>query len=44
MYRSEEYFQIAKDLIPDEQVPPIFVPSYNRPNPKILERLAVEPE
>lgn len=44
MYRSEQYFETAKQLITDDQVPPIFVPSYNRPDPKILKQLSVEPE
>lgn len=31
-------------MFSDDDVPPIFVPSYNRPNPIILSHLSVEPE
>lgn len=44
MYRSEIYFQKAKQMFKDSDVPPIFVPSYNRPNPIILQHLDVEPD
>ena len=44
MYRSQLYFEEAKKMFSDEDVPPIFVPSYNRPNPILLERLSKEPE
>lgn len=43
MNRSQEYFERAL-AIPDELVPPIFVPSYNRPNPRLFKQLATEPE
>ena len=44
MYRSQLYFEEAKKRFSDEDVPPIFVPSYNRPDPVILKHLEVEPE
>lgn len=44
MYRSQLYFEEAKKLFKDDDVPPIFVPSYNRSNPIILKHLEIEPE
>lgn len=43
-YRSELLYEYAKEHIRDEDVPPVFVPSYNRPDAKLLQRLFVEPE
>lgn len=43
-YRSELLYEYAKEHIRDQDVPPVFVPSYNRPDAKILQRLLVEPE
>lgn len=44
MYRSELLYEYAKEHIPDRDVPPVLVPSYNRPDAKLLQRLLVEPE
>lgn len=43
LYRSQLLYKWAKD-IPDEQVWPVFVPSYNRPEATLLKRLFSEPE
>lgn len=43
-YRSELLYEYAKEHIRDQDVPPILVPSYNRPDAKLLQRLLVEPE
>lgn len=43
-YRSELLYEYAKEHIRDQDVPPVFVPSYNRPDATILRRLLVEPE
>lgn len=43
-YRSEYLYEYAKEHIPDRDVPPILVPSYNRPDAKLLQRLIEEPE
>ena len=43
-YRSEFLYEYAKEHILDKDVPPILVPSYNRPDAKLLQRLLVEPE
>lgn len=37
-------YEYAKEHIRDQDVPPILVPSYNRPDAKLLQRLLVEPE
>lgn len=44
MYRSEYLYEWAKENIPDEMVWPVMVPSYNRPDAKLLQRLFSEPE
>ena len=44
MYRSQYLYEYAKGHIRDEDVPPILVPSYNRPDAKLLEKLLTEPE
>lgn len=44
MYRSESLYEWARNNIKDEDVYPIFVPSYNRPDAKILQHLLKEPE
>ena len=44
MYRSQLLYEYAKEHIPDRDVPPILVPSYNRPDAVILQRLEKEPE
>lgn len=44
MYRSEMLYEYAKHHIPDKNVWPVFVPSYNRPNATLLKRLFSEPE
>lgn len=44
MYRSELLYQYAKEHISDRDVPPVLVPSYNRPDAKLLQRLLIEPE
>lgn len=43
-YRTEYLYEYAKEHIPDRDVPPILVPSYNRPDAKLLQRLLEEPE
>ena len=43
-YRSELLYEYAKEHIRDQDVPPVLVPSYNRPDAKLLQRLLVEPE
>lgn len=43
-YRSEFLYEYAKEHIRDQDVPPILVPSYNRPDAQFLQRLLVEPE
>lgn len=43
-YRSEFLYEYAKEHIQDQDVPPILVPSYNRPDAQLLQRLLVEPE
>ena len=42
-YRSEYLYEYAKEHIPDRDVYPVFVPSYNRPNAKLLEKALQEP-
>lgn len=43
MYRSELLYNWVKQN-PIDNVWPVFVPSYNRPNAKLLKRLDLEPE
>lgn len=41
-YRSELLYEYAKEHIPDKDVPPVFVPSYNRPNACLLQNAVKE--
>lgn len=43
-YRSEYLYEYAKNTIPDEQVWRVFVPSYSRPDAKLLKVIEREPE
>ena len=44
MYRSELLYDWAQKHISDQDVWPVFVPSYNRPNAVLLRRIFNEPE
>lgn len=44
MYRSQRLYVYARYGLDDKEVWPVFVPSYNRPNAKLLQRLISEPE
>lgn len=39
MYRAQKLFKICDRLISDEEIFPICIPSYNRPEAKLLEKL-----
>lgn len=39
MYRSEKLYLTIDNIIPDSEVYPICIPSYNRPEAKLLKEL-----